>query len=60
MSENSLDLVLQKPIKQIFNRHGKSTNKIRKIHIFWRNFSFMEKSDETIESTSKCKIKNIL
>ena len=37
MSEDSLNLVLQKIIKQNLIRHGKNTNKIREAHSFWRN-----------------------
>lgn len=35
MSEDLLNLVLQKKIKQNLIRHGKNTNKIRETHIFW-------------------------
>ena len=35
MSEDLLNLVLQKKIKQDLIRHGKNTNKIRETHIFW-------------------------
>ena len=39
MSEDLLNLVLQKKIKQNLIRHGKNTNKIRETHIFWWYFS---------------------
>mgnify|MGYP000784004367 CR=1 FL=1 len=35
MSEDSLNLVLQKIIKQNLIKHVKNTNKIRETHIFW-------------------------
>ena len=37
MSDFSLTLVLQNQDKQNHQWHGKSTNKIRESHSFWRN-----------------------
>ena len=51
MSEDLLNLVLQKKIKQNLIRHGKNTNKIRETHIFWWYFPIMEKFDRMLSRT---------
>ena len=38
-------------IKQIFNRQGKDTDKIRETHSFWRNFSILEQVDALLSQT---------